>query len=83
MTDSTAHLPTEHEGAAMAPQLTDVSLPPEDRDGWDLLVVEGPVHELSDEVLTYGPDAVVEGPAALRDDVVQRLLGAVSKNQAA
>ena len=44
-----------------------------DRPGWDLLVVEGPVHELSDEVLTYGADVVVEGPEALRDDVVSRL----------
>ena len=44
-----------------------------DRPGWDLLVVEGPVHELSDEVLTYGADVVVQGPEALRDDVVARL----------
>ena len=36
-------------------------------------MVEGTVHELSDEVLTYGADVVVEAPAALRDDVVARL----------
>ncbi|SED09353.1 proteasome accessory factor B [Nocardioides exalbidus] len=47
--------------------------PLEEPAGWDLLVVEGPVHELSDEVLTYGSDAVVQGPQALRDDVVARL----------
>lgn len=45
----------------------------DDRPGWDRVVVEGPVHELSDEVLTYGADAVAETPAALRDDVVARL----------
>lgn len=45
----------------------------DDRPGWDRIVVEGPVRELSDEVLTYGADAVVEAPAALRDDVVSRL----------
>jgi len=37
------------------------------------VVVEGPVHELSDEVLTYGADVVVEAPPSLRDDVVARL----------
>ena len=47
--------------------------PLDDRPGWDRVVVEGPVHELSDEVLTYGADAVAETPAALRDDVVARL----------
>ena len=41
--------------------------------GWDSVVVEGPVHELSDEVLTHGTDVVVEGPQALRDEVVTRL----------
>jgi proteasome accessory factor B len=44
-----------------------------DRPGWDAVVVEGTVHELSDEVLTYGPDVVVEAPDSLRDDVVARL----------
>jgi proteasome accessory factor B len=41
--------------------------------GWDTVVVEGPVHELSDEVLTYGTDIVVEAPQSLRDEVVARL----------
>jgi proteasome accessory factor B len=41
-------------------------------------VVEGTVHELSDEVLTYGPDVVVEAPASLRDDVVARLRAVVA-----
>jgi proteasome accessory factor B len=47
--------------------------PVADRPGWDAVVVEGTVHELSDEVMTYGPDVVVEAPASLRDDVVARL----------
>lgn len=41
--------------------------------GWDLVVVEGTVPELADEVLTYGADAVVESPPSLRDEVVARL----------
>ena len=45
----------------------------DDRAGWDLLALEGPVPELADEVLTYGADVVVEGPDALRDEVVGRL----------
>jgi proteasome accessory factor B len=47
--------------------------PIDGRAGWDLIVLEGPVHELADEVLTYGADVVVEGPPALRDEVVTRL----------
>jgi type IV pilus assembly protein PilB len=35
VTDSTAHLHPESAGAAVAPSLEDVSLPPEERDGWD------------------------------------------------
>ena len=49
------------------------SVTPLDDSGWDRLVVEGPVHDLSDEVLTYGPDVLVEAPPALRDEVVARL----------
>jgi proteasome accessory factor B len=47
--------------------------PIEERPGWDAVVVEGPVQELSDEVLTYGADVVVEEPRSLRDDVIARL----------
>ena len=47
--------------------------PLDDRPGWDSVVVEGPVHELSDEVLTYGADVVVVAPQSLRDDVIARL----------
>ena len=31
------------------------------------------MHEISDEVLTYGTGVVVEGPESLRDEVVARL----------
>lgn len=47
--------------------------PIEERAGWDRVVVEGPVHELSDEVLTYGADVVVEAPQSLRDEIVSSL----------
>jgi proteasome accessory factor B len=47
--------------------------PLEGRAGWDLVIVEGPVHDLSDEVLTYGTDVVVQAPESLRDEVVSRL----------
>jgi type IV pilus assembly protein PilB len=35
VTDTPAHLHPESDGAAVAPPLQDVSLPPEERDGWD------------------------------------------------
>ena len=47
--------------------------PLDDHPGWDAVTVEGPVHELADEVLTYGADVLVEEPQALRDEVVARL----------
>ena len=49
------------------------SVTPHAEAGWDVVVVEGPVHEISDEVLTYGSGVVVEGPESLRDEVVARL----------
>ena len=49
-----------------------------DRPGWDAVVVQGPVHELADEVLTYGADVVVVAPQSLRDDVVARLRAVAS-----
>ncbi|HEY0642817.1 MAG TPA: WYL domain-containing protein, partial [Nocardioides sp.] len=55
----------------------DSATPLDERPGWDVLVVEGPVPELADEVLTYGADVVVEGPPALRDEVVARLRAVV------
>jgi proteasome accessory factor B len=44
---------------------------PDGEPGWDRLeLLHG---DVADEVLTYGPDAYVEGPAWLRDSVVTRL----------
>ncbi len=45
--------------------------------GWDVVVVEAPVHQLADEILTYGPDAVVQSPDALREEIVERLRAVV------
>ena len=43
-------------------------------DGWDALEIGfGRLESLADELLSYGPDVVVDGPADLRDAVVDRL----------
>jgi proteasome accessory factor B len=43
-------------------------------DGWDRLEIRfGRVESLADEVLSYGPDVVVQGPDDLREAVVARL----------
>lgn len=60
----------------------DSVVPIDARPGWDLVVVEGPVPELADEVLTYGADAAVEGPQVLRDEVVGRLRAVVAQASA-
>ncbi len=56
--------------------------PLETMPGWDAVVVDGPVHELADEVLTYGADVVVEAPQELRDEVVTRLRAIASPGRA-
>ncbi|MCF6377706.1 WYL domain-containing protein [Nocardioides KLBMP 9356] len=61
------------QGTAVALRRRAESVTPHAEDGWDAVVVEGPVHEISDEVLTHGTSVVVEGPASLRDEVVARL----------
>jgi len=45
--------------------------------GWDVVVVDGPTQQLADEILTYGPDAVVQSPQALREEIVERLRAVV------
>jgi proteasome accessory factor B len=40
------------------------------------------VHELADEVLTYGADVVVVAPQSLRDDVVARLRAVAGPGEA-
>ena len=52
--------------------------PDPDGSGWDLVVVDAPVHELADEILTYGPDALVRSPYALRTEIVERLRAVVA-----
>jgi len=43
-------------------------------DGWDVLSVPAPdAQRLADQVLGYGPDAIVEAPAEAREAVVRRL----------
>ncbi len=49
------------------------SVVPDGRAGWDLVAVEGPIHQLADEILTYGAGVVVQSPAPLREAVVARL----------
>lgn len=47
--------------------------------GWDLVVLDAPVHLLADEILTYGPDAMVRSPDALREEIVERLRAVVGE----
>ncbi|WP_246086704.1 WYL domain-containing protein [Nocardioides humi] len=46
---------------------------PDDRTGWDRLVLVRPTQGLADEVLSHGPDAVLVEPAEVREQVVARL----------
>lgn len=46
---------------------------PDERTGWDRVVVRRRAQGLVDEVLSYGPDVVVLEPAAIREQVVGRL----------
>ena len=51
---------------------------PDERSGWDRLVLPGGGAGLTEEVLSFGADVYVEEPAALRDAVVSRLREAVA-----
>ncbi|WP_395692013.1 helix-turn-helix transcriptional regulator [Nocardioides sp.] len=46
---------------------------PDDRTGWDRVVLDRPGEGAADEVLGYAADVYVEEPPALRDEVVRRL----------
>lgn len=46
---------------------------PDDASGWDRLVLTSRPAGLAEEVLGFGADVVVEEPAAVRDQVVERL----------
>ena len=51
-------------------------------EGWSVLVVDFTDPEaFADEVTGYGPDVVVQGPAEVREAVVQRLTGAAAAHQ--
>ncbi len=49
---------------------------PDDRTGWDRIVLDRGGIDLAGEILAHGPDVYVEAPAALRADVVTRLRAA-------
>lgn len=51
---------------------------PDDRTGWDRVVISRGGPGVADEVLGYGPDVYVEEPASLRDEVVRRLRAVVA-----
>jgi proteasome accessory factor B len=48
---------------------------PDEQTPWDRLHLSGGAQ--ADELLAFGPDLYVEGPPALRDEVVARLRAAV------
>jgi proteasome accessory factor B len=50
---------------------------PDERTGWDRVVVTRGRLGLADEILGYGADVYVEGPAELRETVVGRLRAAI------
>jgi proteasome accessory factor B len=52
---------------------------PDERSGWDRLVVSRTGGGLTDELLGYGADLLVEEPAELRDQVVARLSAVVGE----
>ncbi|MCY7399613.1 MAG: WYL domain-containing protein, partial [Nocardioides sp.] len=58
-------------------RLAESVTPDPDGSGWDVVVVDGPTHQLAAEILTYGPDAVVQSPQALREEIVERLRAVV------
>jgi proteasome accessory factor B len=46
---------------------------PDELSGWDRVEVLRATQGLADEVLSHGPDVVLLEPAAIRDQVVERL----------
>jgi proteasome accessory factor B len=59
-------------------RVVDESVPgPDASGGWDRLTVERGGVELAEELLSYGPDVVVESPDEVRDAVVARLAALV------
>jgi proteasome accessory factor B len=46
---------------------------------WDRVVITRPAGDLAGEVLSHGPDAYVEEPASLREEIVSRLTAVVNR----
>ncbi|MEV7429292.1 MULTISPECIES: YafY family protein [unclassified Nocardioides] len=58
---------------------TEAGVPgPDDRTPWDRLVLTRGIPGAADEILAHGADVLVEEPAWLRDQVVERLTAAVA-----
>lgn len=53
-------------------------VPGPDAGGWDRLRLSEPPFDLAGEILAHGPDVYVEEPAALRQQVVDRLRGVLA-----
>ncbi|MDQ6525962.1 WYL domain-containing protein [Nocardioides sp. LHD-245] len=65
-------------GLRRAAARVEVGVPgPDDRTGWDRIVLERPTQGLADEVLSHGPDVVLLEPVDVREQVVARLTQAV------
>ncbi len=52
---------------------------PDERSGWDRLVISRGGPGVADEILGYGPDVYVEEPESLRETLVQRLRAVVAE----
>ncbi|WP_435747595.1 helix-turn-helix transcriptional regulator [Nocardioides sp. SYSU DS0663] len=52
---------------------------PDDRTGWDRLVLTRGIPGAADEILAHGDDVLVEEPASLRETVVARLTAALER----
>ncbi|WGX94268.1 YafY family protein [Nocardioides sp. L-11A] len=65
-------------GLRRAAEQIEVGVPgPDDRTGWDRVVLVRPTQGLADEVLSHGPDVVIVEPVDVREQVVARLAQAV------
>lgn len=65
-------------GLRRAAEQIEVGVPgPDDRTGWDRVVLLRPTQGLADEVLSHGPDVVIVEPVDVREQVVARLAQAV------
>jgi proteasome accessory factor B len=70
--DALARIKVRHDRAmGLRRQTVDVA---DDGDGWDVVTVPCPdPHRLAEQVLAYGPDAVILSPAEARQAIIRRL----------